>query len=102
YKTSSLTCTVQIDYDPRQLSKLQVIEILDSALTGAVHPTKLDKLDLHLPICTASLPIAAAAQFAFPPLLPVAAIVFAYTSIPTFREARNVLFQEKRLGVDVL
>src|SRR5208337_4537616 len=40
--------------------------------------------------------------FAFPPLLPAAAAVFAYTSIPTFKEARNVLFKEKRLGVDVL
>jgi len=102
YKTSSLTCTVQIDYDPRQLSKLQVIEILDSALANAEHPTRLDKPDLHLPVCTASLPFAAAAQFAFPPLLPVAAVVFAYTSIPTFKEAYNVLFKEKRLGVDVL
>ena len=102
YKTSSLKCTVQVDYDPRQLTKAQVIEILDSALANTEHPTVLDKLDLHLPICTASLPLAAAAQFAFPPLLPVAAAMFAYTSIPTFREAKNVLFQERRLGVDVL
>jgi Cu2+-exporting ATPase len=102
YKTGSLTCMVQVDYDPRQLSKAQVIEILDAALANAEHPTNLDKLDLHLPICTAALPFAAAAQFAFPPLLPVAAVVFAYTSIPTFREARHVLFHEKRLGVDVL
>ena len=93
---------MQVDYDPRQLTRDQVVEILDSALDNAEHPTKLDKLDLHLPICTASLPLAAAAQFAFPPLLPVAAAVFAYTSIPTFKEARNVLFKEKRLGVDVL
>jgi heavy metal translocating P-type ATPase len=102
YKTNSLKCTVQVDYDPRQLTKVQVIEILDAALASTEHPTALDKLDLHLPICTASLPLAALAQFAFPPLLPVAAAVFAYTSIPTFREAKNVLFEEKRLGVDVL
>ena len=102
YKTSSLTSTVVIDYDPRELSKNQVIEIIESALENAEHPTKLDKLDLHLPVCTASLPLAAIAQFAFPPLLPVAAVVFAYTSIPTFKEARHVLFEEKRLGVDVL
>ena len=102
YKTNSISCKVQVDYDPRQLTKHQVIEILDSALANAVHPTGLDKLDLHLPICTASLPLAAAAQFAFPPMLPVAAAVFAYTSIPTFKEAYNVLFKEKRLGVDVL
>ena len=29
-------------------------------------------------------------------------MVFAYTSIPTFKEADKVLFEEKRLGVDVL
>ncbi len=102
YKTSSITCSVQVDYDPRELTRDQVVEILDSALDNAEHPTKLDKLDLHLPICTASLPLAVAAEFAFPPLLPAAAAVFAYTSIPTFKEARNVLFKEKRLGVDVL
>ncbi len=102
YRTSSFFCTVQVDYDPGQLDRRQVIEILDAALAAAEHPTRLDKLDLHLPICTASLPIAAAAQFAVPALLPVAAAVFAYTSIPTFREARNVLVEERRLGVDVL
>src|SRR5262249_46541189 len=102
YKTSSRSCSVQVDYDPRQLSRLQVIEILDSALSAAEHPSKLDRLDLHLPICTASIPFAAVAQFAIPALLPAAAVLFAYTSIPTFREARRVLFQEKRLGVDVL
>ena len=102
YTTNSLFCTVQIDYDPRQLSKGQVIEILDSALAAAEHPKTLDKLDLHLPVCTASLPLAAVAQFAVPGLLPVAAVVFAYTSVPTFKAAREVLVDEKRLGVDVL
>ena len=102
YKTSSLSCSVQVDYDSRQLTKLQVIEILDSTLASTEHPTALDKPDLHLPLCMASLPIAAVAQFAFPPLLPAAAVVFAYTSIPTFKEAYKVLFKEKRLGVDVL
>ncbi len=66
------------------------------------HPAKLDRLDLHLPICTALLPLAAAAQFAAPALLPVAAGIFAYTSIPTFKNARDTLFVERRLGVDVL
>jgi Cu2+-exporting ATPase len=102
YKTSALRATVIVDYDPRHLTKLQVIEILDSALLSAEHPAELDSLDLHLPLCTASVPFAAAAQFAFPPLLPVAAAVFACTSIRTFREARKVLLEEKRLGVDVL
>ena len=48
------------------------------------------------------MPVAAIAQFAAPAILPAAAILFAYTSIPTFKAAREVLVEERRLGVDVL
>ncbi|MBV8609103.1 MAG: HAD-IC family P-type ATPase, partial [Singulisphaera sp.] len=102
FSTNSITCTVQVDYDPEQLSETQVIEILDAALAGAERPTTLDALDLHLPICTASLPLAACSQLVAPPLLPVAAVLYAYTSIPTLKEARRVLVEENRIGVDAL
>src|SRR5208283_3795918 len=45
YKTGSITCSVQVDNDPRELTRDQMVEILDSALDNAEHPTKLDKLD---------------------------------------------------------
>jgi heavy metal translocating P-type ATPase len=102
YATSSFFSTVSIDYDPSLLTRAQVFEILDNTLAHAEYPTKLDKLDIHLPVCTALLPFAAVAQFAAPALLPAAAVAFMYTSIPTFKAAREVLFEEKRLGVDVL
>ena len=102
YETSSRGYWIKIEYDPRQLNQGQIIEILDSALANAEHTDRLDPLDLDLVICTASLPLAAIAQFAFPPLLPVSAALFAYTAIPSFRGAYNVLFKEHRLGVDVL
>lgn len=102
YTSNTLTCHVSIDYDPRQLEPWQLIEVLDQALAAAEHPEKLDRLDLHLPICTAAIPIAAVAQFAAPGLLPAAAALFAYTSIPSFQGAYEVVFKEKRLGVDVL
>ena len=102
FKSSSISCAVQIDYDPRILDVAQLMEVLDAALASAEHPTQLDKLDLHLAICTGSLPLAAFAQFAAPPLLPVSAALFAYTAIPSFRNAYDVLFKERRLGVDVL
>lgn len=102
YKTNALMSTIVIDYEPRLLNRSQLFEILDSILTSTDHPKKLDKLNLHLPICTAALPFAAVAQFAVPALLPIAAAVFAYTSIPTFMEAKKTLIDEKRLGVDVL
>jgi Cu2+-exporting ATPase len=102
FKTNPLTSAVLIQYDPRQLTRNQIIEILETALVNAEHPPLKDKIDLHLPLCTALVPFAATAQFAAPALLPAAAVVFAYTSIPTFKGARAVLFEEKRLGVDVL
>ncbi|UZR30034.1 heavy metal translocating P-type ATPase [Methylococcus mesophilus] len=102
YKTHSLRCTVQIDYDPRRLSQANLIEILDSALETAEHQEELDKLDLDLTICTLSIPLAATAQFAVPALLPVSAAVFAYTSIPCFQGAYELIFKEKRIGCDFL
>jgi len=102
YETSSRDCCARIEYDPRQLRPVQIIEILDSALANAEHPDRLDRLDLDLVICTAALPLAAVAQFAMPALLPLSAALFAYTAIPSFRGAYEVLSKERRLGVDVL
>ena len=102
YQTHSLRCTVQVDYDPRRLSWKTLIEILDEALAQAEHQEALDKLDLDLAICSMSLPVAAAAQFAMPALLPVAAGLFVYTAIPCFKGAFEVVVKERRLGVDVL
>jgi len=102
FKTNPLTGTVLLHHDPRQLTREQVIEILDAALVHAEDPTTTDQPDTHLPICTAALPLAAAAQFVAPPLLPAAAILFVYTSIPTLKEARRILLEEKRIGVDAL
>ena len=80
-----------------------MIEILDSALADAEHPTTARQArpapaDLH----GLAAPGGDRPSSPLPPLLPAAAVVFAYTSIPTFKEARQVLFEEKRLGVDVL
>jgi Heavy metal associated domain 2 len=70
FKTSPLTSTVLVQYDRKQLSRDQIIEILETALAHAENPVQKDKLDLHLPLCTASVPMAAIAQFAAPGLLP--------------------------------
>ncbi len=102
FSTNSLTSTVLIHYDRHELTKTQVIEIVDAALAGAEQPPALDKLDMHLAVCTASLPLAATAQFVAAPLLPAAAALYAFTSIPTLKEARRVFVEEKRIGVDAL
>lgn len=102
YETCALKCRVEIEYDPRQISAAQIVEILDEALAGTPHPTKLDKLDRELMICSASVPIAALAQLAAPALTPVSAALFAYTALPSFKGAWKVVTEERRLGVDVL
>ena len=102
YETSSRSGRAKIEYDPRQLGPAQIIEILDGALATAEYPEQLDKPELELALCTASIPLAAVTQFAMPALLPVSAALFAYTSFPSFRRAYDVLTKERRLGVDVL
>jgi heavy metal translocating P-type ATPase len=102
YATDSIKCRVDIEYDPRRIGAAQLVEMLDTVLTTTEHPEKLDKISRELTICTASLPLAALAQFAVPALLPVSAAVFAYTAVPSFRGAWKVVTKERRLGVDVL
>jgi Cu2+-exporting ATPase len=102
YKTSSNTCAVSIEYDPRELSLAQLIEILDGALAHAEHPDRLDRHNLDLPINAVTVPLAGIAQFAAPVLLPVAIAAFIAATVPSFRGAHRVLFKERRLGVDLL
>ena len=102
YKTNPLTSTVLVNYNEHQIRRDQVLEILQTALEHAEHDGRKDAHDLDLALCTVSVPLAAAAQFLVPALAPVAAALFIYTSIPTFKEAYIVLFKERRLGVDVL
>ena len=102
YKARPATGTLLINYDSKKLRKDQVLLILDRAINKADVPAKLDPLDLDFPLAIGSVPLAAFAQYAFLPLLPVAGALFAYTSITTFKEAYKVLVHERRLGVDVL
>ena len=101
YVANELTATVLIHYDPRQIQKRQLIALLDEALEKAKDAPK-SPLDLDLPLCSASFGLAAASTFLAPALSPFAAALFLYTTIPSFKNAYQVLFKEKRLGVDVL
>jgi heavy metal translocating P-type ATPase len=101
YATSEFTATVLVAYDPKQISKHQLIELLDTALAAASE-YPISPVDLDLPVCTASVALATASEFLIPVLAPVSAAVFLYSVIPSFRNAYQVLFKEKRLGVDVL
>src|SRR5262245_5313662 len=102
YKASPLTSTVLVIYNQQQLRREQIFEILHSALSRIEHDGAKDRPDMSFALCSASMPLAATAQFLFPPLFPAAAGLFLSTSVHTFKEAYNVLFRERRLGVDVL
>jgi heavy metal translocating P-type ATPase len=101
YALNEFTATALISYDPKQIRKHQLVEILDGALSksgrGPVSPVALD-----LPVCTASVVLAATSQFLVPGLAPVSAAVFAYSVIPSFKNAYQVIVKERRMGVDVL
>lgn len=102
YRANPMTGTVLVVYNQQQLRRNQIFEILDTTLAKLEHGGAKDRHDLSFAICSVSMPVAALAQFAVPPLLPVAAGVFLYTSVHTFKEAYKTLFEERRLGVDVL
>ncbi|MEZ0295444.1 MAG: heavy metal translocating P-type ATPase [Candidatus Methylacidiphilales bacterium] len=101
YYTDSLTSTVLIQYDPRKIQRHQLVEILDIALIHGDKQHERDDADLDFPLATTSLAIATVAQFVYPPLLIPSAALFAYTLIPSVKQAIEVL-KERRLGVDVL
>jgi len=101
YKTSEITDTVLVHYDESVIQKHQLLSILDDTLLKTEQKEKTP-IDFDLPLCTASLGIAVAGAFAAPVLLPVSAGLFVYSVVPSFKSAYQVLFKEKRLGVDVL
>jgi hypothetical protein len=101
YQTNDLTASVLVYYSDRQIQKHQLIEILDEVLHKSENISQTPT-DLDLPLATTSLGLAAAVEFLAPIFLPISAGVFVYTVIPSFKNARQVLFKEKRLGVDVL
>lgn len=98
YATNELTGTVLVSYDPKQIQKHQIIELLEGTL-GTEYP--ISPVDLDMPICTASLGLAIASQFV-PLLGPLSSAVFLWSVIPSFKNAYDVVVKEKRLGVDVL
>jgi heavy metal translocating P-type ATPase len=101
YSTHEFTATVLIHYDPEQIQKHQLIEILETRIPR-LREFPISPVDLDLPICTTSLVLAATSQFLVPALAPLSAAVFLYSVIPSFKAAYRVVVHEKRLGVDVL
>jgi Cu2+-exporting ATPase len=101
YYTNELTSSVLVYYDPHQIQRHQLIQILDDVLHKS-RDIERSPVDLDLPLSTASVVLAATSRFLFPALTPLSAAVFLYSVLPSFKSAYDVAFKEKRLGVDVL
>jgi heavy metal translocating P-type ATPase len=101
YHTNDLTATVLVYYSDRQIQKHQLIEILDEVLHKSENIAQTPT-DLDFPLATTSLGLAVASEFLVPFFLPISAVVFVYSVVPSFKNAHKVVFEEKRLGVDVL
>ncbi|MBB3102576.1 heavy metal translocating P-type ATPase [Azomonas macrocytogenes] len=101
FSIQELTGSVLIHYNPKQIQKHQIVELLDTALEKTEDFT-LSPIDLDLPVSAASIIVSAASQFLFPLLTPLSAALFIYSVIPSFKGAYDVVVKEKRLGVDLL
>ena len=102
FKVNSLTCSVLIHYDPSTIEKNQLLDFLEEALHNAEEHPSVDPNKHELLLCSATMALAAVAQFTAPVLLIPVAALFLYTVFPTFIGARDTIFKERRLGVDVL
>ncbi|MGH8479509.1 MAG: heavy metal translocating P-type ATPase [Gammaproteobacteria bacterium] len=97
-----LTCFVSVHFDNNAIDKAQLVDLLEETLESAEQHLRAEKNWNELLLCTAGLALSATAQFAVPILLTPAAGLFVYCVFPSFVRARDTLFKERRLGVDVL
>ena len=103
YKTSPLTSTVLVQYDPKELTRDQIIEILDGALAAAEHPAaegqaRSSPSALHgLGAAGRGRPVRRARRSCPPPRCSSPT-----RRSPPSRARARCSFEEKRLGVDVL
>jgi heavy metal translocating P-type ATPase len=100
--SNTLLGTVTIDHDPRELSRTRLVGLLDQTLVAASIPVALDRVDLSLAACTASVPLAIAASTAAPALLPVSAVLLVATSVPFLKGSFHTLIRQKRVGCEAL
>jgi Cu2+-exporting ATPase len=91
-----------IHFDKNAIDKAQLLDLLEETLENAEEHLRAEKNWHELLLCTAGLALSATAQFTVPILLTPAAGLFVYCAFPSFVRARDTLFKERRLGVDVL
>ena len=101
FAIQEFTGTVLVHYNARQIQKHQIIILLDAALEKT-EDFSIAPIDYDLPVALATVAVASLSRFFFPVLTPLSIVLFIYSVIPSFKGTYDLLFKEKRLGVDVL
>jgi Cu2+-exporting ATPase len=101
FSIQELTGTLLVHFNSRQITKRQIVELLDTALEKN-EDFSIAPIDYDLPVSATSVVLSAASQYLFPILTPVSAALFIYSVIPSFKGAYDLIVKEKRLGVDLL
>lgn len=100
---NSITTTIVVTFDSAKINKVQIIKILDLTVLAIKGKGKRrDALQTELPIASLSMGLAGISTLLCPALLPVNAALVFLTARPSFKGAFDVVFKEKRIGVDIL
>jgi heavy metal translocating P-type ATPase len=102
FRVNPVSCSVLVLFDTDLINEAQILELLEETLLNAEDQLSAEKNKHELLLCTVAVGLSVVAQFLFPILIVPSAILFVYCSIPTLIGAKRNLFQEGRLGVDVL
>lgn len=99
-----ITTTILVFYDETKIDKVQLVNILDVTLKNikSKRRKRKDGLQTELAAASASLALTGITTVACPALLPLNAALVFYTAKPSFKGAFNVVFKERRIGVDIL
>lgn len=103
YKVSSITSNVLIQYDPKRLSRGELLDILSDTVDVVVRESdlQLDRSLRHLALASANLVLACAAFFV-PVLAPIAIVTTLVVSMRIFRGAYEAAVIDRRIKVDIL
>jgi heavy metal translocating P-type ATPase len=102
FRASAVAASVLIHYDAGRLSGEDVLAALDRILGEAEEPPSGDAHNYEMVVCTGTVALSAAAQFAVRLLSLPTALLLVYCTWPTFINACRTAFAERRLSVDVL
>ncbi len=99
-----ITTSVLVIYDEKKVNRFQLLNILDTTLKNfkTKRKNKKDGPQTELALASASMALAGVSTLAVPALLPLNAALVFLTAGPSFKGACQVIFKEKRIGVDIL